>query len=69
VISSGASDCQPGLFGGRQRPNLIGDPNTTGSDADRAPRLAPDARWFNASAFANPGVGSTATPRARSTTR
>ena len=32
VISSSTSDANLGLFGGQQRPNLIGDPNTTGSD-------------------------------------
>src|SRR5207247_3648141 len=58
VLSSGTSDADLGLFGGRQRPNLVGDPNTTGSDADRASDDAhPNARWFNAGAFANPGVG------------
>src|SRR5262249_62015692 len=36
VLSSSTSDADLGLFGGRQRPNLIGDPNTSGSDADRA---------------------------------
>ena len=35
VLSQGASDANLGLFGGRQRPNLVGDPNTTGSDEDR----------------------------------
>ena len=35
VLSAGASDANLGLFGGRQRPNLIGDPNTSGSDDDR----------------------------------
>ena len=58
VFSSDLSDSQLGLFGGRQRPNLTGDPNTTGSDADRAASdLHPAARWFNASAFTNPGTG------------
>ena len=58
VLSSGASDTDLGLLGGRQRPNLVGDPNTSGSDADRAASADhPDARWFNAAAFANPGVG------------
>jgi len=46
------------LFGGRQRPNLIGDPNTSGSDEDRvSDALHPDARFFTAAAFANPGAG------------
>jgi len=58
VLSSGVSDANLGLFGGRQRPNLIGDPNTTGSDQDRVSSAAhPDARYFAANAFANPGVG------------
>ena len=35
VLSSGASTANLGLFGGRQRPNLTGDPNTSGSDNDR----------------------------------
>lgn len=58
VLSQGASDADLGLFGGRQRPNLVGDPNTTGSDADRA--ASPDhssARWFTSTAYANPGLG------------
>jgi hypothetical protein len=58
VLSTGTSDANLGLFGGRQRPNLIGDPNTPGSDDDRVASAAhPDARFFNAAAFANPGVG------------
>ncbi len=58
VLSSGTSDADLGLFGGRQRPNLIGDPNTTGSDADRAASSGQaNARWFNSSAYANPGLG------------
>jgi hypothetical protein len=58
VLSSGASDANLGLFGGRQRPDLIGDPNTSGSDQDRVASAAhPDARFFNSLAFANPGVG------------
>ena len=58
VLSAGASDANLGLFGGRQRPNLIGDPNTPGSDDDRvSTSVNPDARYFNAAAFANPGVG------------
>jgi trimeric autotransporter adhesin len=58
VLSSGVSDANLGLFGGRQRPNLTGDPNTSGSDEDR---VASDAhlaaRYFNSAAFANPGAG------------
>jgi len=58
VMSQGASDTDLGLFGGRQRPNLVGDPNTTGSDADRAASSGQaTARWFNANAYANPGLG------------
>jgi hypothetical protein len=58
VLSSGTSDANLGLFGGRQRPNLTGDPNTSGSDADRVASGAhPDARFFNAAAFTNPGPG------------
>jgi hypothetical protein len=58
VMSSGASDANLGLLGGIQRPNLIGDPNTSGSDADRAASADhPGARWFNSAAFANPGAG------------
>jgi hypothetical protein len=58
VISQSASDANLGLFGGRQRPNLVGDPNTSGSDADRAASDDhPSARWFNAAAYATPGVG------------
>ena len=44
--------------GERQRPNLIGDPNTSGSDEDRAASADhPGVRWFTSSAFANPGPG------------
>lgn len=58
VLSGGASDANLGLFGGRQRPNLVGDPNTTGSDDDRvASQGQAGARWFNSSAYANPGPG------------
>jgi len=58
VMSGDSSDANLGLFGGRQRPNLVGDPNTSGSDQDRAASAAhPDARWFNSAAYANPGVG------------
>ena len=58
VLTAGASDTNLGLFGGRQRPNLVGDPNTSGSDADRAASGDhPAARWFNAAAYANPGPG------------
>jgi len=58
VLSGGVSDANLGLFGGRQRPNLIGDPNTSGSDDDRVSSAAhPDARFFGSGAFANPGAG------------
>jgi trimeric autotransporter adhesin len=58
VMSSGTSDANLGLFGGRQRPNLIGDPNTTGSDDDRVASAAhASARYFNSTAFKDPGVG------------
>jgi hypothetical protein len=57
-MSAGASDNNLGLFGGRQRPNLTGDPNTSGSDADRVSSADhPDARYFSAQAFTNPGAG------------
>jgi hypothetical protein len=58
VLSTGLSDANLGLFGGRQRPNLTGDPNTTGSDDDRVAFPGNDsATYFNAAAFTNPGVG------------
>jgi hypothetical protein len=58
VMSEGVSDANLGLFGGRQRPNASGDPNTDGSDGDRVSSADnPDARWFDASAFQNPGAG------------
>jgi len=58
VLSGGTSDANLGLLGGRQRPNLVGDPNTTGDDAARASSEGQaSARWFNASAYANPGSG------------
>ncbi len=58
VMSAGASDSNLGLFGGRQRPNAIGDPNTDGSDTERVVFEGnEDARYFDSAAFANPGVG------------
>jgi hypothetical protein len=58
VLSAGASDANLGLFGGRQRPNLVGDPNTSGSDGDRVATSGQDnARYFDSGAFANPGRG------------
>lgn len=58
VYNAGVSTSNLGLFGGRQRPNLTGDPNTPGSDADRvADADHPNAKYFNAAAFSNPGPG------------
>src|SRR6202140_3810464 len=58
VLTSGASDANLGLFGGRQRPNLTGDPNTTGSDDARVSDAAhAHAKFFKRAAFANPGPG------------
>jgi hypothetical protein len=58
VMSSGVSDANLGLFGGRQRPNPIGDPSISGSDAERVSSADhPDARWFGAAAFQDPGAG------------
>jgi hypothetical protein len=58
TISSGVSDNNLGLFGGRQRPNLGGDPNIDASDEDRvASADHTSAAWFDRTAFANPGAG------------
>jgi hypothetical protein len=58
TISGGVSDQNLGLLGGRQRPNLTGDPNIDASDADRvASSDHPNASWFDRAAFANPGLG------------
>jgi hypothetical protein len=58
VLSSGTSDDNLGLLGPRQRPNQIGDPNTSGSDTNRvSTSVNPGARWFDAAAFADPGAG------------
>jgi trimeric autotransporter adhesin len=58
VMSAGASAANLGLLGGRQRPNLTGDPNTSGSDDERVvTEDTPAARYFNSGAFANPGAG------------
>jgi hypothetical protein len=58
VLSTGASDADLGLFGGRQRPNLVGDPNTSGSPEDRVTTTVnPNVRYFNAAAFVSPGPG------------
>ena len=51
----GLSDANLGLFGGRQRPNLSGDPTTTGSDNDRvASADNPDALYFNSGSLHEP---------------
>lgn len=58
TISSGVSDANLGLFGGRQRPNLTGDPTIDASDGDRvASADHTSAVWFNRGAFVNPGAG------------
>ncbi len=58
VLSGGVSTNNLGLFGGRQRPNLVGDPSTSGSDGDRVASSGQEgARYFASSAFASPGVG------------
>ncbi|MEX2273306.1 MAG: carboxypeptidase-like regulatory domain-containing protein [Vicinamibacterales bacterium] len=58
VLLSGTSTANLGLLGGVQRPNLIGDPNTPGSDNDRVASVdQTSARYFNSSAFQNPGPG------------
>jgi hypothetical protein len=58
TLSEGASNQALGLLGGRQRPNLVGDPNISGSDTDKVDTaVTPGARWFDRSAFANAGAG------------
>jgi len=58
TLSGGVSDANLGLLGGRQRPNVIGDPNIDAGDADRvASADHPGAAWFDRAAFGNPGVG------------
>jgi hypothetical protein len=58
VMSTGVSNANLGLFGGRQRPNLTGDPNTSGSDDERvASDDNPDALYFSSRAFTSPGAG------------
>jgi hypothetical protein len=58
VLSGGVSTANLGLMGGVQRPNLTGDPSTSGSDNDRvASADHPTALYFNSGAFANPGAG------------
>jgi hypothetical protein len=57
-ISAGTSNNNLGLLGGRLRPNVVGDPNSDLSDADRVSTANnPSARWFNRSAFQTPGAG------------
>jgi hypothetical protein len=58
VMSTGVSNANLGLFGGRQRPNLTGDPNTSGSDDERvASDDNPDALYFTSGGFTSPGAG------------
>ena len=58
VTSSGLSNSNLGLLGGRQRPNLVSSPGTSGSDADRAATgNNAGALWFNSAAFADAGPG------------
>ena len=58
VASSGLSNRNLGLFGGRQRPNLIADPRIQGSAEDRVASAGQaDARWFDSDAFEDPGRG------------
>ncbi len=58
VYSAGTSEANLGLLGGRQRPNLTGDPNTDGGDNDRVIYQGNEsARYFNSGAFASPGTG------------
>jgi hypothetical protein len=58
VLSAGVSTNNLGLFGGRQRPNLVGDPNTDGSDGDRVETINQvGSRYFSSAAFQNPGAG------------
>jgi hypothetical protein len=71
VASGGLSDNNLGLLGGHQRPNLVGDPNTSGSDLARvASSGQTSARWFQASAYADAGEGTYGNaPRANSNAR
>ncbi|HJO38584.1 MAG: hypothetical protein QGF21_05360 [Vicinamibacterales bacterium] len=58
VASGGLSDNNLELLGGRQRPNQVGNPGTSGSDLDRVASAGnTDARWFDSSAFADAGEG------------
>ena len=70
-LSAGKSEANLGLFGGRQRPDVHGGPNTSGGDDDRVSSADhPDARWFDARAFSDPGQGRYGTaPRTIGTAR
>ena len=58
VTSSSLNRSNLGLLGARLRPNLVGDPNTSGSTLDRVASAGQDsARYFAAGAFADPGQG------------
>jgi hypothetical protein len=58
TLSAGTSNTALGLLGGRQRPNVVADPNISGSDEEKVDTaITPGARWFNRGAFANPGGG------------
>ena len=58
VVSGGMSSTNCGGACGRQRPNKVGAASTSGSDSARvASSGQASARWFNASAFADPGKG------------
>ena len=57
-MESGISGSNLGLFGGRQRPNLVGDASTSGSDTDRVASFGQTTvRYFDADAYQNPGPG------------
>jgi hypothetical protein len=58
TLSGGLSGSNLGLGGGQQRPNLVGSPNTPGGDDERvATAIDPGARWFDRTAFEDPGPG------------
>ena len=58
VANSGLSDRNLGLFGGRSRPDLVGDPRITGTIEERIASAGQlDARWFDDAAFEDPGRG------------
>ena len=57
-MTSGISGRNLGLFGGRQRPNIVGDGNTQGSDTDRVASFGRETvRWWDPDAFQDPGPG------------